>query len=186
MAPRPLTVFLMVLKTIPSAITPNFFCPSSCPGFTKTGYHVSCSANEDFGVLRLGEKALDSHLPNTLCTAFKVLKKQLEHGQSLAREGTPTRPEGSPENCPGDDFLENYLSSAVPPPRTTQGPSRTQALRSEDPRNGAHTAAGRYWHSGTRGSYELQHVNSTQQRQGANLTVVADVPERARGPISYV
>lgn len=135
-------------------------------------------------MLCLGEKALDSHLPNSLSTAFKVLKKQLEHGQSLAREGTPTRPEGSPENCPEDNFLERYLSSAAPPPPSTP------ALHTEDPPNGAHTAAGRYWHSRTRGSYELQHVNTTQQRQGASLTVVADVPEqtnrRAHGPISYV
>ena len=152
----------------------------SCPGFTKTSYRVSCKANEDFGVLRLGEKALDSHLPNSLSAAFRVLRHQLDHGQSITRDDIPTRPQ---DNCCEANPLERVLSSTTP--------ATAQAPLTENPPQGAHAAyGGLHSHSRTTGSYELtQHV-AAQQRQGGGLPVLAEVPEHSNGGsstlVSYV
>ena len=153
----------------------------SCPGFTKTSYRVSCKANEDFGVLRLGEKALDSHLPNSLSAAFRVLRHQLDHGQSITRDDIPTRPQESQDNCCEANPLERVLLT----------PATAQAPLTENPPQGAHaTYGGLHRHSRTTGSYELtQHVDA-QQRQGGGLPVLAEVPEHSNGGsatlVSYV
>lgn len=163
------------------AIIHGSFHPFSCPGFTKTSYRVSCKANEDFGVLRLGEKALDSHLPNSLSAAFQVLRHQLNHGQSITWDDTPTRPQESRGNCCESNLLERFSTT----------PATTQAPLTERPPQGAHTTyGGLYRHSKMTGSYELtQHVD-VQQRQGAGLPVVAEVPEQTNGGsatlVSYV
>ena len=159
------------------------FCPYSCPGFTKLSYTVSLTANEDFGVLRLGEKALDSHLPNSLHAAFKSLKRQLEHGQSIAEDDNPTRPEDPRDNCSEGDLLERHLFSAAPP--------TAHPLCSERPPQGTHAAyGGDDWHSRLARSYELtQHV-PPDPRQGAGLPVVAEVLLQTNGSthgsVSYV
>lgn len=120
-------------------------------------------------MLRLGDKALDSHLPNSLSAAFKILERQMEQGQSFTLDDFPTRPEDLQDACSEARLLDKFLFSTPQP--------TTQAPRSERPPQDAPTAPGGIqWHSRVAGSYEL-----TLKNGGASygLPVVAEVLEQS-------
>ena len=120
-------------------------------------------------MLRLGEKALDSHLPNSLSAAFKILKRQIEQGQGFTLDDFPTRPEDLQGNCAEVRLTDNFVFSTAQP--TTQVPLTVQPLQD--------APSGVYWHPRVAGraSYELTQMNGSGSASHS-LPVVVEVSER--------